>query len=76
MSLNDFLSGIITTILKLLPADPFKSVILALPKMEWLGWLNWFVPVSQILAVLTAWTTVIALFYVYQAIARWLKLIQ
>lgn len=76
MVLSDFLSGIIDSIVKLLPLDPFKSVIQSLPSMTWLGWLNWFVPVSAILSILVIWIGSISIFYIYMAIARWLKLIQ
>lgn len=76
MVLSDFLSGIIDKIIKLLPLDPFKPIINNLATLPYLGWLNWFFPIGTFLTILTAWLAAITGFYIYMAIARWLKLIQ
>lgn len=65
-------------LLSVLPLSPFKSFIEGIQLSigaKYLGWLNWFVPVRQILAVLAAWLSAIALFYMYSIIMRWVKVI-
>lgn len=65
-------------LLSVLPLSPFKSFIEGIQLAigaKYLGWLNWFVPVGQILGVLAAWLSAIALFYMYSIIMRWVKVI-
>ncbi|RGW46214.1 hypothetical protein DWV67_16190 [Dorea formicigenerans] len=65
-----FVKEIVTTfldwVLKLLPTSPFTQFIEACSGMPYLGWLNWFVPVGQFIAVGEAWLVAIGLFlYVF-----------
>ena len=47
-----------------------------LEQLPYLGYLNWVIPVSQMLTIGTAWLVAIGLYYLYSVIARWIKLIQ
>lgn len=62
-------------IISFLPHSPFREFINAWNPPEYLGWLNWFFPVSEVLGVLTIWLTSISLFYLYSIIMRWVKMI-
>lgn len=64
-------------VIALLPLSPFTEHIRNLEALnpEWLGWLNWFIPVKQILIVTSSWLGAVALFYIYSVIMRWIKLI-
>lgn len=62
-------------ILSLLPHSPFRSFIDNFQSPQYLGWLNWFFPVKQIIVILGLWLSAIALFYLYSVIMRWVKLI-
>ena len=62
-------------IIELLPTSPFRSFINSWEPPAYLGWLNWFFPVSQILSILALWLSAIALFYLYSIIMRWVKMI-
>jgi hypothetical protein len=75
MGLNDFLTGIIQSILKLFPQSPFKAYIGSLASWQGLGWLNWFIPVSDILAVCSVWLVAIGAYYLFSTIGRWLHII-
>jgi hypothetical protein len=44
--------------------------------MPYMGWINWLVPVDQIVAILTAWGSAILIYYIYVTILRWIKAIQ
>lgn len=59
----------------ILPLSPFRDFIDSLEAVPYLGWLNFFVPVREILVVMTAWLGAIALFYGYSIIMRWLKVL-
>lgn len=65
----------LNTIFGLLPNTPFAidetSVI-----SEYMGYLNWIIPIDKILIVTMSWLTAIALYYVYQIVLRWIKAIE
>ena len=59
-----------------LPLSPFDTILSYLdPIHPYLKYLNWFVPIPWILSILTAWLGVIASFYLYSIIMRWIKMI-
>lgn len=58
-----------------LPLSPFTSFLDRFKDLPFLGYLNWFIPVGDILKVLIAWLSAIALFYVYSVVLRWIKAI-
>lgn len=66
---------IITWVLQLLPLSPFQTVIDGLANMPNLGWLNWFVPVDDIIKVGELWLIAISLYYIYSVILRWTNVI-
>lgn len=59
----------------LLPLSPFRGFIEDFGDLPFLGYLNWLIPVGDIIKVGLAWLGVIALFYLYSVIMRWVKLI-
>lgn len=76
--INKFLS-LIATILKatllLFPPSPF-NLVLNSQFSELLGKINVFIPVFEIIAVLEAYLVAVTAFYLYSAIARWVKMIR
>ena len=62
-------------VVKFLPISPFRKFLDAFADIEYLGMLNWFVPVGDMLIVLGAWVSVIAGFYLISIVLRWLKVI-
>lgn len=40
---------------------------------EVLGWINYFVPVSEMAAILSGWVVVIGLYYIASVGFRWIK---
>jgi len=57
-----------------LPSTPF-AMIANTPAATYLGYVNWFMPVSFFLASLEGWLTCIAIYYGVSAILRWTKAI-
>jgi len=76
----DFFAEIGQYIINLLPSSPFQiidnSFLNDVLGDDWLGWLNWLLPLKQILAILQLWVSAIVVYYIYQAILRWVKAIQ
>lgn len=62
-------------ILQFLPNSPFQSFIHSFSEIPGLGYLNYFVPVGEMIAIGQAWLVCIGIFYLYQAIMRFAKLI-
>lgn len=62
----------------LLPPSPFRGFINAIDggNIPWLAQLNWFFPVTECVAVLEAFVSVVAVYYLYQAIMRYVHLIK
>ena len=59
-----------------LPNSPFQSFLSQLDKIPFLGYLNYFIPVAQIIAVTQLWVTAVGLFYLVQLALRWVKMIE
>lgn len=77
--MGDILSGGVNAILSLLPDSPFKILDTLDPTgqiAEWLGFVNWFVPIYSFVGILEGWLACVALYYVYQIVLRWLNAIE
>lgn len=68
----NFIKNIISHVLLLSPFQEFIDRFRGLP---FLGWLNWFVPIGEILTVLGVYLTAVAAFYLYSIVLRWLKVL-
>lgn len=62
-------------LLKLFPLSPFRGIINSIEKLPYLGYINWFLPISEMLGVAALWLTAITVYYIYSVVARWVKLI-
>lgn len=67
--------GLGMAVYRLLPQSPFTEFINNWNPPQYIGWLNWFFPVGQILSILSLWLTAIGVFYLYSIIMRWVKII-
>lgn len=73
--LNSFLDSIVAVILTLLPDDPFKAFIDNIAISPYLSAINWIIPVGTFVTISTAWVAAIGVFYVYQLVLRWAKVV-
>lgn len=64
-------------LLSVLPTSPFRGFLGGFKAQfnPYLGYLNYFVPIKDFLAIISAFLVVVALFYVYSIIMRWIKMI-
>lgn len=74
--LRDTVSGIGDKIIGILPKSPFTFLAASPQVAEVLGYLNWFFPIDTMIAMTEAWLTAIVIYYVFQAILRWAKIIE
>lgn len=74
--MKELLNAFLDWLLTVLPTSPFRTFIDTCSDLPALGWLNWFVPVGQMIAIAELWLAAIALFYMYSIIARWIRAIQ
>lgn len=72
--LKNLLKGIAVWVVNCLPNSPFSLLDFG-PVKEYLGYINYFVPVDFILSVTETWLTAVAVYYIYQAYLRWIKAI-
>lgn len=70
------LKSILALALKLLPDSPFRGFIDSLGDVPFIGYLNYFIPISDFLVLLTAWGTAVTLFYVVSAVLRYVRAIE
>lgn len=69
--MNQFASALA----EVLPVSPFQPYLTAFRGLPYLGYLNWFIPVRSCIKIGMSWLGVIAMFYLYSIIMRWLKVI-
>lgn len=75
-SIKNMVINLINVILAFLPDCPFESYINATVNNTTLKYVNWFIPVGDIIAIGEVWLVAIAVFYIYQIALRWLKAIE
>lgn len=71
-----FILGIADLLFQVLPESPFQKFYKSLGQIPGLGYLNYFVPVSEMIVILESWLAAIAIFYIYQIALRWIKMIE
>ena len=59
----------------LLHSSPFHQYIANFSNMNYIKYLNWFIPVGDIVTVGFAWLFAIGIFYLYSIVMRWVKMI-
>jgi len=71
----DIIAIILASISSVLPNSPFQTIDNSVIQ-EYLPGLNWIFPISNIVAELEVWLSAIIVFYAYQVIMRWIKMIE
>lgn len=64
-------------LLEVLPTSPFRGFLGNFRShfAPYLGYLNYFVPIKDFVTILGAFLAVVAVFYLYMIIMRWIKMI-
>jgi hypothetical protein len=66
----------LNTVLSILPTSPFTQFIPAIASNKFIGWLNYFVPISEFITIGTAWLGAVGVFYLWMIILRWIRAIE
>ena len=74
-SVIDGLGDTLGSILDILPDSPFTAIDNS-PISEYIGYINWIVPMTEIIAILQVWVVAIATYYLVVIVLRWIKAIQ
>lgn len=65
MQVSDFgiKALLLVAVLSLLPASPFVGFTYLINQVPFLGYLNWFIPIPEIIVILEAWLVIVAVYY-------------
>lgn len=55
--------ALISVVLALLPASPFTGFSYLIEQIPYLSYLNWFLPISEMLVILETWLAVVTVYY-------------
>jgi hypothetical protein len=66
------LGSVLTVIFSILPSSPFKYLDNS-PIKDYLGIINYFIPLDFIISTGETWLTAIGIYYIYQIVLRWIK---
>lgn len=61
-------------VISVLPMSPFAPVIDGLADIPYLAYLNWFLPVGEMITIGGVWLAAISVYYVYSIVVRWVGL--
>ena len=77
-ALSDALVDLAVSVIELFPSSPFTILdeLSSSEVYEWLRMVNWFVPIGTFVGILEAWLTCVAVYYAYQIVLRWIKVIE
>lgn len=68
-------SVLINVIFAILPKSPFQNIDFS-GISDWLGYINYLLPVGEIVVILTVWGSAIGIYYIYQIALRWIKVVE
>lgn len=72
----DWLSSMLNAVTSWLPDSPFIYYIDKLQSVTFLKYLNWLVPIDTFIVIGQSWLVCISVYYIYQAILRWIKAVE
>lgn len=75
-ALVDWVVSGISAVIDLLPDSPFSGVLLSGTIGDYMGQVNYFVPIGMMVNTLAAWTGCIIFWYAASLFMRWLKAIE
>lgn len=54
---------LLSVVLTLLPSSPFQGFVYLTNNLPFLSYLNWFLPISEIIVIIEGWLVVVASYY-------------
>lgn len=71
----DWVTAAIASVVNVLPDSPF-SITIPAHIAHIMGYVNYFIPIGQMVTFLVGWTSCIAVWYAFSLLLRWIKAIQ
>lgn len=62
---------VISIVLALLPESPFNAFSSLMTSVPFVSYLNFFLPISEIIVILESWLTVVAIYYGFLYLANY-----
>lgn len=77
-ALTDAVVSFVVGVVELFPTSPFVILdsMASSEFYEWLQMVNWFIPINTFVGILETWLSCVAVYYVYQIVLRWVKVIE
>lgn len=69
------LGSVLSAIFSILPSSPFK-ILDNSSISSYLPTINYFIPVSDIIAIFDTWIFAVGGYYLYQIVLRWIKAVE
>jgi len=54
---------LLTVVITMLPSSPFSNFAYLVSNLPYLSYLNWFLPISEILVVIEGWLVIVSAYY-------------
>lgn len=54
---------VLTAVIALLPTSPFTGFNYLIQSVPFLGYLNWILPISEMIVIFEAWLAIVAVYY-------------
>ncbi len=70
------LKQVLILALSILPDSPFRGFLDNMAQLPYLGYINWLIPISDFLDLLSVWCVAVRIFYVASVMLRFAKAIQ
>ncbi len=74
-ALFDLLGTLLSLVFSFLPDSPFASLTIPEYVRTILGYANYFLPISEIVATLGLWSAAIVVYFIYSIVLRFIKAI-
>lgn len=71
----DNIVNLITLVLSILPDSPFSNLSFAV-FTPYLGFINWLIPVGQMISFLAVWGSAVLIYYIYSVAMRFTNVIE
>lgn len=75
-TISNAIDSVLLAVLNLLPDSPFEFLTKNAQIYNILRYVNWFLPVQQMIAVAEAWLAAVAVYFIYSIVLRWIKAVE
>lgn len=64
---------ILSIVITLMPTSPFERYVQFFQDIPYLQYLNWFIPIGEIVAFFEVWLSVVVVYYGYMVVMRYVN---